>query len=189
MERRAQSRLEAARRIPAILTGLTILFVACSRGEPAANSNAAGTNSRTEVQGIENRPVQAVQPVAASTSPRLADKASEPGSTKPSIEITLVPPRGAGEGRMERIGGSVRGVDTRKCKVVIFAHTDVWYVQPYRADPDTPVGEDGRWENDTHLGREYAALLVKSDYKPPNMTGKLPPVSGAVLAVTQVQGK
>ena len=65
----------------------------------------------------------------------------------------------------------------------------MWYIEPYTADPYTSIGEDGRWENDTYLGREYAALLVKSEYKPPSTTGKLPPVAGDVLAIAQVQAK
>ncbi|MFL6284976.1 MAG: hypothetical protein ACJ74Q_17675 [Pyrinomonadaceae bacterium] len=189
MERRAQSRLEAARRISVLLAGTAILFVACNRVEPAADSSTTGTSGRTQVQAAENRQAGAAQTVNASTSQPPVTKVSETEPTKPSIEITLVPPRGAGEERMERIAGSVSGVDAGKSKVVIFAHTDVWYVQPYTADPDTQIGEGGHWENDTHLGRDYAALLVKSAYKPPGTTGKLPPVAGDVLAIAQVQAK
>lgn len=189
MERRTQSRLEAARRISAILAGTAILFVACSRVEPAADSSTTGTNSRTQVQAAENRQAGAAQTGNASTSQPPVTKAAGTEPTKPSIEITLVPSKGAGEESMGKIAGSVSGVDAGRCKVVIFAHTDVWYVQPYTADSDTEIGEGGHWENDTHLGREYAALLVKSEYKPPSTTGKLPPVAGDVLAIAQVPAK
>ncbi|MGH9822573.1 MAG: hypothetical protein ACREDR_04900, partial [Blastocatellia bacterium] len=90
--------------------------------------------------------------------------ASRPMS--PSIKITVVPPSGEGSERMERIAGTVSGADFKSCKVVIFARTNKWYVQPYTNNPKTSIGSDGKWETTTHLGYEYAALLVRSDYEP-----------------------
>lgn len=108
---------------------------------------------------------------------------------KPSIQITLIPRRGGGPDEMERIAGTVSGASERDCKVVIFAHTNTWYVQPYRDSFDTLIGKDCKWNNDTHLGSEYAALLVKKSYKPPSATGILPEVGGSVLALTKVPAK
>jgi len=70
--------------------------------------------------------------------------------------------------------GKVDGVNAEDCKVVLFAGTNTWYVQPYMDSYDTPIKEGGTWRNDTHLGAQYAALLVKKSYKPPMTTGKLP---------------
>lgn len=108
----------------------------------------------------------------------------------PSIKITLVPRRGAGgDTEMATIGGTASGVDFSKCKVVVFARADKWYVQPYINAPYTSIADDGKWETDTFLGYEYAALLVKSGYKPPAKTSVLPQIGGDVLATFRVQGK
>lgn len=117
-------------------------------------------------------------------------KVSEASALKPSIEITLVPHRSpGGEDKLERIAGKVDGANVKDCKVIIFTRTDKWYVQPYIESSGTPIGQNGRWENDTHLGLRYAALLVKSSYKPPSTTGTLPGVGDLVLAVTEAPGR
>ncbi len=108
----------------------------------------------------------------------------------PRIEITLVPPKGGGPDRVDRIAGTVSGADIRAYKVVIFAlGGSTWYVQPYTASPFTSIGDDGKWENDTHLGSEYAALLAKPSYKPPDTMATLPEVGGDVLAIVRVPAK
>jgi hypothetical protein len=108
----------------------------------------------------------------------------------PSIQITVIPPRGAGPDKMEAIAGTVSGVNAKECKVIIFAlGGDTWYVQPFEASPDTLIGADNKWETDTHLGSQYAALLVKSSYKPPAKTGTLPKLGGPVLALVRVPAK
>lgn len=108
----------------------------------------------------------------------------------PRVEITLVPPKGGGPDRVDKIAGTVSGADTRECKVVIFAlGGGTWYVQPYTASPFTSIGDDGKWENDTHLGSEYAALLVKPSYTPTPTTNTLPEVGDDVLAIVRVPAK
>jgi hypothetical protein len=92
---------------------------------------------------------------------------------------------------MEPIAGTVSGVNIEKChcKIVLFALTNVWYVQPYVDSPFTEVTKDGRFETSTHLGSKYAALLVKPSYNPPATTARLPSISGVVLAVATVDAK
>ncbi|MEK6409800.1 MAG: glycoside hydrolase family 16 protein [Acidobacteriota bacterium] len=107
----------------------------------------------------------------------------------PSIAITRVPSKGAGPDRMEPIAGTVDGVNAKDCRVVVFARTNTWYVQPYAASPYTTISNDRKWETDTHLGDEYAALLVKSSYNPPATTDTLPEVAGDVLAIVRVSAK
>jgi hypothetical protein len=121
-------------------------------------------------------------------SPVPSNSAGNP-STGPSITITDVPRKGAGPEALETIAGTVSGVNVNECKVVIFARTDTWYVQPYSDSSDTLIQADGTWQSDTHLGSEYAVLLVKNSYKPPTITGTLPAASGAVLAITRVAAK
>jgi len=110
---------------------------------------------------------------------------TEVSGTKPSITITRVPPAGAGSDTWGTIAGLVRGVNVEACKVVIFAYGDTWYVQPLANSPYTSIGSDGKWETGIHLGFEYAALLVKSSYKPSATTDTLPKVGGDVLAIAK----
>lgn len=109
----------------------------------------------------------------------------------PSIKITLIPPKGEGERSWGDIGGSVGGVDVKDCgcRVVIYAHTDKWYVQPFANKPFTAIGETGTWKSGIHLGWDYAALLVKSSFKPDSTTDMLPEIGGDVLAVDTVPAK
>jgi hypothetical protein len=108
---------------------------------------------------------------------------------KPSIQITLIPRKGSGPDDTERIAGTVSGASELDCKVVIFAHTDTWYVQPWVVSYDTPIGKDCKWDNDTHLGFEYAALLVKKSFKTTSPVAILPNVGGSVLDLTKVPAK
>lgn len=106
-------------------------------------------------------------------------------SARGSIAITQVPPKGGGPDRMETIAGTVDGVDFKNLRVVIYARTNTWYVQPYAASPYTPIGKEGKWEAKTHLGDEYGALLVEDSYQPAPTTHELPEVRGQVLAVVR----
>jgi signal transduction histidine kinase len=61
-------------------------------------------------------------------------------------------------------------------------------VQPFVETPLTQVLPDGTWSNSTHLGTEYAALLVQRGYVPPPLTLSLPNTGDGVIAVTIVDG-
>ena len=123
-----------------------------------------------------------VVPTFSSVDGQVVDRA-------PSIEITVVPrraPRG-GDQEMARIAGTVSDLPDDDLLVVLFTRTDRWYVQPFRSDPYTEI-VDSEWSNDTHLGAEYAALLVRPSYQPPTTTGTLPRVGGDVVASTRREG-
>jgi len=124
----------------------------------------------------------------AATTPSVAPTEAK-SSTKPDIQITEAPSKGAGPDEVKTIAGTASGVDIAECKVVVFARTDVWYVQPYIASSDTSINEDGTWRSDTHLGLQYAAMLVKKAYNPPSKTRKLPDVGGQVLAIALATAK
>ena len=79
---------------------------------------------------------------------------------KPGIEITTVPPKGGGPDSNGTIAGRANGVRGKAFRVIVYARTDKWYVQPFADSPHTSIGDNGDWETDTHLGNEYAALLV-----------------------------
>jgi hypothetical protein len=114
--------------------------------------------------------------------------ASSPSKDRP-LQITTVPPASpGGPDKMDRIAGVVN-TDCENCAVVLFALGDVWYVQPGTASPYTTFDANGKWSTDTHLGTEYAALLVRRSYKPPARTITLPTVQGDVLALVRVRGR
>jgi hypothetical protein len=74
-------------------------------------------------------------------------------------------------------------------RIVLFAKaSNVWWVQPLDVEPFTRIEQDSSWKSATHLGSEYAALLVDSTYLPPSTIPVLPKPGGGVLAVATVSG-
>jgi hypothetical protein len=101
----------------------------------------------------------------------------------PSIEITRVPPAGEGAPQaVEPIEGRVSGARPDQ-RIVLFARSGVWWVQPFALQPFTAIQPDSKWKNSTHPGSAYAALLVDSRYRPPLKSDVLPQPGGSVLAV------
>lgn len=109
-------------------------------------------------------------------------------STKPSIEFTGIPQ--AEEGAPDKtlpISGRVMGAHSGQ-RIVLFAKSGIWWVQPTVDQPFTAIQSNSTWTNSTHPGTEYAALLVGPGYRPPPTTEVLPSEGGDVLAVKTVQG-
>src|SRR5262249_36432658 len=73
-------------------------------------------------------------------------------------------------------------------RIVVYARSGKWWVQPLVSQPFTEVRRDGKWTNATHLGTEYAALLVGPGYHPPANMDALPSTGGDVAAVGVVGG-
>ena len=114
-------------------------------------------------------------------------RADLPGSA-PAIEFTTIPPAGVGGSeRMVPIAGRVTGARPGQ-RIVLFARSGVWWVQPLTSDPFTTVASDSTWKNQVHLGVEYAALLVDPGYRPPDTTEVLPQPGGGVVAVATIKG-
>jgi hypothetical protein len=106
----------------------------------------------------------------------------------PMIEFTRVPPAGDGSpDKLETIEGRVRGARADE-RIVLFARSGTWWVQPLATQPFTVIQPNGLWQNTTHPGSAYAALLVKSDYHTPLVVDTLPERGGPVLAVSTVDG-
>ena len=106
----------------------------------------------------------------------------------PSIEFTAVPPAAAGgSDRTVRIAGRVTGAAPGQ-RIVLYAKAGHWWVQPLTAQPFTTLQPSGVWENITHLGTEYAALLVDAGFRPPDTAESLPKAGGPVAAVATVTG-
>lgn len=109
----------------------------------------------------------------------------------PSIGFTRLPR--ADEGGTESqavIEGHVDGARAGE-QVVLFAKSGagIWWVQPFFDQPYTAVRPDQQWRNLTHLGTEYAALLVGPGYHPPETTERLPETGGPVIAVVTAKGE
>lgn len=110
-------------------------------------------------------------------------------SVEPSIAFTQVPPAGDGSpDKLEEIDGRVTGARPGE-RIVLFALSGVWWVQPVTGQPFTPIRPDATWKNSTHPGVAYAALLVDSSYRPPLTANILPEKGGPVRAVATVKGE
>jgi hypothetical protein len=108
--------------------------------------------------------------------------------TLPAIEFTAIPEAGpGGPAKTERISGKVRGAG-RKQRIVLFAKSGNWWAQPVANNPFTPIRRDSTWEAQTHIGTDYAALLVDDRYTPPKTTDVLPATGNGVLAVSTIEG-
>ena len=106
-----------------------------------------------------------------------------------AIQFTVVPEAGpGGPARTEKIAGTVKGA-SRKQRIVLFAKSGTWWVQPLAENPYTPIGKDSTWEGTTHMGTEYAALLVDNAYVPPTTTDALPVTGDRVYAVATTNGR
>src|SRR5260221_1165629 len=109
-------------------------------------------------------------------------------NSEPSIEFTKVPQ--AGEGGPDTAGtieGRVTGGRDGQ-QIVLFARSGQWWVQPLSDQPFTKIQANAKWTNTTHLGTEYAALLVGPGYRPPPTLHSLPVKGGAIIAINTVKG-
>jgi hypothetical protein len=122
--------------------------------------------------------------------PAVISQACRPGrsSTGPSIAFTRIPQADpAGSSRNDIIEGSVTGASPGQ-KIVLYAKTGKWWVQPLTDQPMTELRRNFKWTNATHLGTHYAALLVKDGYRPQSALDSLPQTDDRILAVAVVSG-
>jgi hypothetical protein len=108
----------------------------------------------------------------------------------PSIEFNKIPPTSeGGPVTLSPAAGRVKGAHAGE-KIVLYAEdvNGIWWVQPQAIQPFVTIKSDSSWETSTHLGIEYAAILVDSGYRPPATTNVLPGQGGKVLTVTVVKG-
>ncbi len=108
---------------------------------------------------------------------------------KPAIEITQVPIASlGGPNQMDAIEGRVRNAQPGE-QIVLYARSGVWWIQPLANQPYTKIQSDSTWRNLTHLGTEYAAVLVEPGYTPGSKLANLPVEGDGVTAVAVVKGK
>jgi hypothetical protein len=63
-----------------------------------------------------------------------------------------------------------------------------WWVQPWPERPFIPIRAGSTWTTETHLGFEYAALLVDQGYHPPPTIDVAPTQGAPVVLVKIVKG-
>lgn len=88
------------------------------------------------------------------------------GNTSLPPEINIVDLE-AGD---DTIRGTANNICASTTHVVLWAKTDIWYVQPLEADPLTIISSDGSWENGTHSWDRMVALLVDTAVYEPGST-------------------
>ena len=113
---------------------------------------------------------------------------SEKAGAGPAIEFTHIPPAAqGGRERVDTISGRVRNARPNQ-QIVIYVHSGQWWVQPGPEHPFISIKADSTWTTETHLGFDYAALLVDPDYHPFPTTDVAPTQGGSVALVTIVKG-
>jgi hypothetical protein len=113
---------------------------------------------------------------------------SQQSRHEPSIEFSKIPPAAqGGRERVDTISGRVRNARPKQ-QIVIYAHSGQWWVQPWPDHPFIPIKADSTWSTETHLGFEYAALLVEPDYHPLPTMDVAPTQGPSVALVTIVKG-
>src|ERR1700761_5677245 len=107
----------------------------------------------------------------------------------PVVEFTKIPPAAqGGRERVDEVAGRVSGAHPGQ-QIVVYARSGPWWVQPWPDKPFIPIGSDSSWSTPTHLGFEYAALLVEPGYHPPPTLDTAPVPGGHILAVASVKGQ
>jgi hypothetical protein len=113
---------------------------------------------------------------------------SRQADTGPSIKFIKIPPAAeGGRERVDTIAGRVRNARPGQ-QIVIYAHSGPWWVQPWPDRPFVSIRADSTWSTETHLGFEYAALLVDPDYHPLPTMDIAPSQGGSVVLVKIVKG-
>lgn len=109
---------------------------------------------------------------------------------KPIIVFLRVPPATeGGPNKIAEISGHVEGARPGD-RIVIYAQSDFWWVQPTMSRPFTTIDPDGHWSASTHLGHQYAALLVDNNFHPPAVLRTLPAAGGVGLgSINTAQGQ
>ena len=106
-----------------------------------------------------------------------------------SITFSRVPRADDGDrGQNDIIEGKVAGLRPGQ-RIVLYAKSGSWWLQPIASEPFTEIQANLSWINATHLGTDYAALLVDAGYVPQQSMDRLPAVGGMVSAVESVKGQ
>ena len=104
------------------------------------------------------------------------------------IEFTRIPKADSvGLDKQDIIEGTAPGARPDQ-QIVLYAKSGKWWLQPLVSSPFTRIQKDAKWRNATHLGTDYAALLVEPGYEPLAVVDTIPSQGGAVSAVAVTKG-
>ncbi len=110
-------------------------------------------------------------------------------SSTPTVTINAFPAADAGgPDKLVTIEGHATGVRPGQQVVLYVKSEELWWVQPFTDRPFTKIQADSSWKNQTHLGSEYAALIVEPGYIPSDTTESLPALGAGVVAVAVNKG-
>ena len=105
------------------------------------------------------------------------------------VKITRVPDANSGgPEKLDYIEGVVTNTKAGQ-HIILYARSGLWWVQPFADRTTTNILPAGSWRNSTHLGTEYAALLVDAGYSPPARASALPGVGNGVQVVVVAPGR
>jgi hypothetical protein len=109
---------------------------------------------------------------------------------EPKILFTQVPERNlANQNKQDVMEGTVSGAKQGQVLVIYSKSGGLWWLQPLLTSPFTPILPDGVWRNETHLGTDYAVLLVDPGYRPTAVLDRLPELEKGVVAVAASPGQ
>jgi len=80
------------------------------------------------------------------------------------------------------VNGTANVFDTALTRVVLWAKTDRWYVQPSVSEPYTIIQGNGVWFNSTYPWDRMVALLVDSGYVPGSIRDYHPAMDPGVIS-------
>jgi len=110
-------------------------------------------------------------------------------SSKPTVQITQVPAANpGGPVQMDFIEGRTTNAKAGQ-QIVLYARSGIWWIQPFASQPYTKIQPDSTWRNSTHLGTEYAAILVEPGFHAATKTATLPAEGNGVISVATATGK
>ncbi len=102
-------------------------------------------------------------------------------SSGPQPTVTLDSPSAGAS----RLSGHAYNVDPNTTKVVVYALTNQWYVQPLISAPFANISADGSWTSSTNAWSSLVVLLVNpATYTPPATEITNPALDSGVLAYT-----
>src|SRR5437660_9808034 len=114
---------------------------------------------------------------------------SQPTSSTPALAFSKVPQSDPeARNKNDTVEGHATGVRPGQQIILYIKRDGRWGLQRSSGQPFTKIANNGRWSSPTDLGTEYAALLVDSNYNPPELTEALPIVGAGVAAVAMVKG-
>jgi hypothetical protein len=106
------------------------------------------------------------------------------------IAFTQVPERSPGDRDLQDVmEGTIKGAKPGQRLVLYSKVGGLWWLQPLLNSPFTAILPGGVWRNETHLGMEYAVVLVDLAYHPAAVLDQLPQLGKGVVAVAATPGQ